>query len=313
MHVAVTDCFSLIVGIGCAAVGGELFVRGAVGLALWVRISPAVIGATVGAFATSSPELSVAVNSAIAGKPQISLGDVLGSNVVNTALILGLVLLVSGIRCPRESVKRDFPVAIFIPIVTGLLLLDGMISRIDGIIMLAMFAAWFAFVIVEAREQRKASVSKTGKRNPWLVICACVFGLGLLMAAGNLIVAGAKGIALSFGISEFTIGATIVAIGTSVPELATAIVSKLRCHDEIGLGTILGSNIFNGLFIVTVAAVICPIKVVPRDVLVALECGLLAIVFTYPGRGGLIRRSRGVLLLALYAAYLGAILLRLSV
>lgn len=311
MHVAIGDCFSLIFGVACAAGGGELFVRGAIGLARWARIAPAIIGATVAAFATSSPELSVAVNSGLAGKPQISLGDVLGSNVVNVALILGLALFISGIRIPRDSVKRDFPIAILVPVITALLLLDGTLSRFDGILMLCIFIAWFVSVIIEAQKQRKTLV-EIGQRNRWGAISSCIIGLVLLIAAGNLIVAGAKGIAVSFGISEFIIGATIVAVGTSIPELATTIVSKFRGYDEIGLGTILGSNIFNGLFIVTIAAIICPITVGPRDIGVALLSGLLAIVLTYPTRGGLIRRSRGAVLLLLYAAYLAAILFQRS-
>ena len=119
------DYLALILGVVCAGIGGELFVRGAVGLASWARISPGIVGATVVAFATSSPELSVSINAALAGKPQIGLGNALGSNVVNVALILGLALLISGIQSPRDSIKRDFPVALLIPIITGVLFLDA--------------------------------------------------------------------------------------------------------------------------------------------------------------------------------------------
>jgi cation:H+ antiporter len=126
------DYVALILGVACAGIGGELFVRGAVGLAHWARISPGIIGATVAAFATSSPELSVSINAALAGKSQIALGDALGSNVVNVALILALALVISGIQIPRDTIKRDFPVALLIPIITGLLFLDGELSRIDG-------------------------------------------------------------------------------------------------------------------------------------------------------------------------------------
>ena len=132
-------------------------------------------------------------------------------------------------------------------------------------------------------------------------------GLAFLGAAGHLIVTGAKGIAISFGVDEFVIGATIVAVGTSVPELATTVIAKLRGHDEVALGTILGSNIFNGLFIVAVAAVIFPITVDWREVAVALVFGLLAVVFTYPTRRGFLERRRGVLLLILYGVYLTAV------
>ena len=133
-------------------------------------------------------------------------------------------------------------------------------------------------------------------------------GLAFLIAAGHLIVAGARGIAVSFGIDEFVIGATIVAVGTSVPELATTVVAKLRGHDEIGLGTILGSNIFNGIFITAIAAIIHPITVPWREVAATLSFGLAALAFTYPTRRGYIERRRGVLLLVLYAVYLATLL-----
>ncbi len=304
------DYVALILGVVCAGIGGELFVRGAVGLAHWARISPGIIGATVAAFATSSPELSVSINAALAGTPQIALGDALGSNVVNVALILGLALVISGIQSPRDSVKRDFPVALLIPIITGVLFLDGELSRVDGFLMLSMFLAWLVAAIIEARKQRSAAEEVLGEYRRWMVVLSCVVGFAFLVAAGNLIVAGARGIAISFGIDEFIIGATIVAVGTSVPELATIVIAKLRGHDEVGLGTILGSNIFNGIFIVSVAAIIHPITVAWREVTITLVFGLVALAFTYPTRTGFIERRRGVLLLVLYAVYLAIILQR---
>ena len=302
------DYLALFLGIACAGLGGELFVRGAVGLAHWARISPGIIGATVAAFATSSPELSVSINAAMAGQPQIALGDALGSNVVNVALILALALVISGIQSPRDSVKRDFPVALLIPVVTGLLFLDGELSRLDGFLMLGMFLVWLAAAAIEARKQRSAAERVLGERRGWLIVLSCAAGLAFLIAAGDLIVAGARGIAVSFGIDEFVIGATIVAVGTSVPELATTVVAKLRGHDEIGLGTILGSNIFNGIFITAIAAIIHPITVAWREVAVTLSFGLIALAFTYPTRRGYIERRRGVLLLVLYAVYLATLL-----
>ncbi len=302
------DYLALALGVVCAGLGGELFVRGAVGLAHWARISPRIIGATVAAFATSSPELSVSINAAMAGQPQIALGDALGSNVVNVALILALALVISGIQSPRGSVKRDFPVALLIPVVTGLLFLDGKLSRLDGFLMLGMFLVWLAAAAIEARKQRSAAEQILGERRGWLIVLFCVAGLAFLIAAGNLIVAGARGIAVSFGIDEFVIGATIVAVGTSVPELATTVVAKLRGHDEIGLGTILGSNIFNGVLITAIAAIIHPITVPWREVAVTLAFGLVALAFTYPTRQGYIERRRGVLLLVLYAVYLATLL-----
>ena len=304
------DYVALAVGVVCAGIGGELFVRSAVGLGHWARISPGIIGATVVAFATSSPELAVSVSAAMAGRPQISLGDVLGSNVVNVALILALALSISGIQSPRDSVKRDFPVALLVPVITGVLILDGVLSRTDGLLMLGMFLAWLVAAVVEARKQRSAAEEVIGERRGWLAIILFIIGFAFLVAAGHLIVGGAKGVAISFGIDEFVIGATIVAVGTSVPELATTVIAKLRGHDEVGLGTILGSNIFNGLFIIAVAAVIFPISVDWRKVAIPLVFGLLAVAFIFPTRRGFIGRWRGLSLLALYAVYLAIILQR---
>lgn len=302
------DYLALIAGIVCAGIGGELFVRGSVGIAHWARVSPGIIGATVAAFATSSPELAVAISSALAHKPQISMGDALGSNVVNVALILAIALLISGIQCPRGSIKRDFPMALFAPAITAALLIDGQISRIDGFLMLCIFIAWLIATIFEARRQRSATDKVLGEAKGWRSILLSIVGLVLLISAGHLIVTGAIGIATVYGIKEFVIGATIVAIGTSVPELATVVISKLRGHDEVGLGTILGSNIFNGLFIIAVAALIYPIVIDIRQVMATLLMGLIAVILTYPPRSGLIERRRGAFLLALYIVYLVTIL-----
>ncbi|HSW39473.1 MAG TPA: calcium/sodium antiporter [Acidobacteriota bacterium] len=303
------DYMAVILGIICAGIGGDLLVRGAVGLAFWARVSPGIIGVTVVAFATSSPELSVAVNAGLAGQPQIALGDSLGSNVVNVALILAIALVISGIQCPRDNVKRDFPVAMSVPVIIGVLMLDGMLSRLDGFLMLSMFLAWLAAAVIEARKQRgSASGEISGKHRGWLAVLFCIVGLGFLIAAGNLFVSGAQGIAIALGINVFVIGATIVALGTSTPELATTVIAKLRRHDDISLGNVLGSNIFNGLFIVAVAAILSPITISWREVTVALGFGILVLVCTYPTRGGFIGRWRGFLLLGLYAVYLATIL-----
>jgi cation:H+ antiporter len=298
----------LLGGVVLAGVGGELFVRGSVGLGHWMRVPPGIIGATIAAFATSSPELSVSINSAVAGSPEIALGDSLGSNVVNVALILAAAMAISEIRCPRDTIRRDFPAALLVPIITGILMLDGRLSRVDGLLMLGLFFAWLTAAIVEARRQRSAAEEVLGAHRHWAILVSCAVGLGLLVLAGKFIVGGARGIAESFGITEFVIGATIVAVGTSVPELATTIIAKLRGHDEVGLGAVLGSNIFNGLFIVSIAAIIRPITVSWREVLVALLVGLVAVAITYPGRSGLIGRRRGVILLLLYSVYLVAVL-----
>ena len=299
---------ALLVGVACAAIGGEFFVNGAVGLARWARVSPGIVAVTVAAFATSSPELSVSVNSALAGTPEIALGDALGSNVVNVALILGLALAIAGIRSPRDALRRDFPVALAVPLATVVLAADGEVSRLDGLGLFLGFLAWLVAAVHEAwRQRRAAMVDAAGEGHARTVLSAAV-GLALLIIAGMLIVDGARSIARSYGLDEFVIGATIVAVGTSVPELATTIMAKLRGHDEVGLGTILGSNLFNGLFIVSVAAMIHPIPTQTNDVFIALAFGMVAVALTLPVRDGRIGRQRGLLLLVLYVGYLATLL-----
>lgn len=298
----------LLGGLVCAGLGGELFVRAAVGIARWARVAPGIIGATVAAFATSTPELTVAVNAAIEGRPQISFGDALGSNVVNVGLVLGLCLVVAPMAVAAKAVRRDFAVALLAPLLTALLIVDGRLTRIDGLLLLAGFAAWLLATVAEARRQRSAAAAVLGEPSRLRALASLAAGLVLLVAAGRLIVLGAVGLAEEWGLGAFVIGAVVVAIGTSVPELATAVIASLRGHAEVGLGTVLGSNVFNGLFIVGTLAALSPFDVDRRQAGLALGFGALLVALTWvPPRGGLTRR-RGALLLMLYAAYLGALL-----
>jgi cation:H+ antiporter len=299
---------TLVAGIAAAGIGGELFVRGTIGLAQAARISPGIIAATIAAFATSSPELTVAVNSALAGEPEISFGNVLGANVVNVALIIGVVLLMAAMTAPRGTTRRDLPVAMVVPMVLAALLADGSVSRLDGLVLLAGFLAWLVAVMLEVRAQRSAAGEVLGEPNLSRAVIEGLAGLGLLVAAGKLIVTGASGLARTFGLSEFVIGATVVAIGTTIPELVTAVIARLKGHDEVGLGTVLGSNIFNGLFIVGLTAVLAPIRVPFATAAPALVLGLAAVSLTLPARSGRIDRWRGGILLGLYAVYLVTVL-----
>lgn len=305
----VVDIVYLAVGVFCAGVGGELFVRGTVGIATWARIPPGIVGATIAAFATSSPELSVAVRSALAGTPQIALGDSLGSNVVNVALILAIAILITTIPASRDCLKRDLPVAVFVPLLTSLLFLDGVLSRFDAFVLQCVFFMWLWATIFEANSRRSGIELSEAKPNGHGIAVLCIVGLGILILAGNLIVLGASGIARSLGIAEFVIGATIVAVGTSVPELATTLIAVLRGHNEVGVGTVLGSNIFNGLFIVSSAAFIHPIHVGWSEIAIVLGFGVLVLIPLIPFGITNFSRRRGALLLIMYATYVGILLL----
>ncbi len=194
---------ALTIGIACAGLGGELFVRGLIGLAQWARVSAGIIATTVAAFATSSPELSVAMASALSGRPEISLGDALGSNGVNVALILALALCISGIVSPRATIRRDFPTAILVPFVVGGLGLDGIISRADGIALLVLFFVWLFLVVNAARSERCAVGPVLVRVKRGRMATATTFGLALLFASGHFIVQGARGVAVMFALPEF--------------------------------------------------------------------------------------------------------------
>lgn len=292
----------LTLGLICAGIGGELFVRAAVGIAAWLRVPAGVIGATVAAFATSTPEVSVAISSALAEKPEIALGDGLGSNVVNVALVLGLALLIGPIVAPRESTRRDIPFAVLVPLATIVLALDGRVSRIDGGVLLILFTVWLVLTTIGARRERSAAVAVLAERSHIRSIIEMLVGLVFLIAAGRLIVYGARGVGEELGLGAFVIGATFVAVGTSTPELATTLIARVRGHSEIGLGTIIGSNIYNGGFVIAVAALIYPIEVNFSEVGAAIGFGLALVALLLNARGMLGRRL-GFTFLALYVAY----------
>ncbi len=302
------DVVVLLAGVVCAGVGGELFVRGVVGIAQWARVPAGLVGATVAAFATSSPELTVAITAARAGTPEIALGDALGSNVVNIALILAIALLGGALHAPRGSLQRDFPAALLAPIVIGLLIFDGRLSRLDGVLLLGLFAAWLTATVVEARRQRSAAGEVLGESRHGLTLLWTALGLVVLVVAGRLIVVSAKAIAFDLGLDAFIVGATVVAIATSTPELATTVIARLRGHAEVGLGTLFGSNVFNSLLVVGVATTISPFSLRPQEVAIGLAFSALAVAITFPRANGLIERRRGFLLLAIFAAYVVAIL-----
>ncbi len=304
------DYVILILGLAAAGIGGELFVRGAVGLAKWARIPASIIGATIAAFATSSPELAIAIGASLDGTPQIALGDALGANVVNISLILGIALIISAIRVPQDIIRRDIPVAVAGPIVLVLLAWDGELSRVDGLILLAIFLVWLIAIVRHVRKKRsERTVEILAEHRHWLTIVSIVAGLGALILAGELVVSGAKGIAASYGLDEFVIGATIVAIGTTMPELATVVISKIRGHDEVGLGTILGSNIFNSYWIISVASLIYPSAELPmREVGVALGFAAVTVALIIPGFRRTLGRRRGIFLVVLYISYVVTIL-----
>ena len=275
---------------------------------------PKILVATgLAALATSSPELTVSTIAALAGQPEIGLGDALGSNVVNIALLFGLALLFGPIRIEHRELSRDYVFSVAIPLLTFWLAADGLISRSEGGLLLLTFALWMTLLIRAGLAWRKLDAvanadADTTRQNcsPWRSLVFGIAGLAALIVAGRLFVASATDIAIAFGVDAFIVGATVVAIGTSLPELVTVLLARVRGHDDIGVGTLLGSNLFNGMAIVGVTASISPIHALPVEVDVALGVGVLSLLMLIPGRDGVISRRRGLMLLAIYSVFVMA-------
>lgn len=307
--ISMNDLWAVLGAVALAAVGGELFLKGVLGAAQGLRLPNFLVATTLAAFATSSPELTVSSMAALSGAPEIGLGDALGSNVVNIALIFGLALLFGPIRVSRDELGQDFGLALLVPLLTLILSVDGEISRMDGAILLLIFSGWMLATVRAGLVARAKVSSQPGGVS---LLRSAFYGLGgllALIAAGRLFVDGASGIASAFGIDAYVVGVTIVAIGTSLPELVTVLLARWRGHDDIGVGTLLGSNLFNGLAIVGVAASIHPIQAPFAEIALTIVFGVASVLLILPGRNRIIPRGRGIAMLASYAAFVALTLL----
>jgi cation:H+ antiporter len=296
----------LLVGVVLAALGGELFVRGAVGAAAWVRVPAGLVAVTIAAFATSTPELSVGIQAATSGQPELAIGDALGSNVMNVGLVLGAALVFGAVRESRARIRRELSLAMVAPVLTLLALVDGRLARTEAVVLLAIFVVWLVLVGREAVRERSAAEEVLGARAGWRVPVLFLAGLVALVLAGRFIVEAAKGIGTELGLDPFVVGATLVAIGTSTPELATTLIARWRGHSEVAVGTVLGSNVFNNLWIVGVVALIEPARTSASEVLVAVVAGVVCLLVLIPTGAGWIPRWRGPVLLGLAALYMAA-------
>ena len=312
MPVALFDLVAIIAAIGLAAIGGEAFLKAIIALANRLQVPNALVATTIAAFATSSPELTVSTMAALSAQPEIGLGDALGSNVVNIALIFGIALWFGPIRPTQEDFRGNFKLALLVPLLTLILGLDKQLSRGEGVALLLLFAAWIGITIHAALQHRHHEYVERHSLPASRVLAPLglgIFGLGALMLAGRLFVMGATGIAGDLGIDTYVIGALVLAIGTSLPELVTVVLSRLRGHDDIGVGTLIGSNLFNGLAIVGVAATIHPVTLPLQEIAVTLACGIAALLHLPPNRSGVIPRQRCLLLFGIYGIFIWATLL----
>ena len=310
-----TDIGFLVGGFILLFLGGEFLVRGSVAIAERLRISKLVVGLVIVGLGTSAPELLVSIQAVLSGSPDIAVGNVVGSNIANILLVLGVAALIVPIVNSDSGIRRDVTVMAVVSAALVAVLLQGEISRPAGVAMLGALALYLAITYGLERRRKasafthKAEDAEMTKDIPLsapLAGGAAVLGIGLLVIGANLMVGGATGIARDFGVSEAVIGLTVVAIGTSLPELATAIVASLRRHADVVLANIVGSNIFNVLAILGVTAVISPIPIAERfatvDGPIMLGVALTAAILLFTVKR--IGRPLGAVLLAAYAAYI---------
>ena len=314
------DVFYLILGIGLLTVGGNFLIRGALGISKRARISPLLTGIVIVGFGTSMPELVVSVGAALSGQPDIALGNVIGSNIANILLVLGLCAAITPLFISQLSLRRDAVAVMASSCLFMLIVVDGKLSGIDAVVLLGTLVG---YLIWAYRTEKKANmpladaledetledvtteIAMKPKAIIWTV-AETIGGLALLIAGSQVLLKGAVGIAIGLGVSEAVIGLTLVAVGTSLPELTISVIAAFRKQADVAIGNILGSNIFNLLGILGVSAILQPIalagRVITFDQWVMLGSSILLYIFLLSGRK--LSQVEGGILLVGYFVYI---------
>lgn len=310
------DVLAIIAGFALLVWGADSFVNGAASLARNFGVSPLLIGLTIVGFGTSAPEILVSTMASLQGNPGLSIGNALGSNITNIALILGTTALVAPLTVHSDTLHREYPILLLVTLGAAALMIDQQLTLIDGIILLvALFAvmSWIVHLglkrkpddpmIRELEEELPASMT-TAAASGWFL-----FGLIILLVSSRLLVWGAVNIATAFGISDLVIGLTIVAIGTSLPELAASIASALKNEHDLAIGNIIGSNIYNLLAVLCIPGLLSPgifdIEVVLRDlpIMIGLTVALFFMGYSFKNTTGHISRLEGFVLVIAFITY----------
>ena len=307
MLIALLAC---VIGLVLLVWSADRFVAGAAGLALRLGMTPMTVGLTLVAFGTSAPEILVSATAALTGSSDLAIGNALGSNIANIGLVLALTLIARPILITADTRHQDLPVYLLVALLAGLFLLDGHLSRQDGILLLAAMALigtlmwYFRRARPEAAEVEIPEHGSTTGRDWWLFIS----GLVVLLISARLLVWGAVKLALGLGVSETVIGLTLIAAGTSLPELAASVAAALRGHADLAIGNIVGSNVMNLLAVLPVPALLAPGLIDPalllRDYPAMLGLSVLLMVLVLAAGRARLGRLAGLILLAGYAAYL---------
>lgn len=303
-----TQCLLLVVGFVMLIKGADWFVEGASKIADRFGIPQLVIGLTIVAMGTSAPEAAVSITSALKGSADITIGNVVGSNILNVLIILGLTSVVRAIAVQKSTIKYEIPFTIIVTVIMAVMgLWDGTISRLEGVIMWALFIVYLLYLLKMAKNGQGGSeeAAESGKNDSiWKLIILVVIGVVLIVWGSNVTVDAATVLATLFGMSERLIGLTIVALGTSLPELVTSVTAAIKGKADIAVGNIVGSNIFNILFVVGTTALITPVAYQANfmiDSIVAVAAMVLLLICVI--RKKQLNRPSGIIMLVCYAAY----------
>ena len=310
MEIAVNVLLT-IVGLVILCFGGSWLVSGGVAIAKKLRISQMIIGLTIVAYGTSTPELAASMAAVVGSHTDLILGNVVGSNISNIGMVIGICAIVSPLVVKKATTRKEVPIMIGVTLLLIAMSVDGEISQYDGVILVAGLIAFTAYTLSRAKKERSEVIedSTATKTSVPRAIALIVIGAALLYFGGFLTVENAVLIAENLGISETVIGITIIAIGTSLPELITSVIAIRKGHTDIGIGTIVGSNIYNILMILGISSVITGIAVVPdifTHYFIMIGFSIVLIAFL---RSGIIPRPAGIGLVIAYAAYIGYTLL----
>lgn len=300
----------IIVGFVILLASGHFLVKGGVCLAKRFKISTLVVGLTIVSLGTSAPELFVSLSAALKGHPDIALGNVVGSNISNIGLVLGLSALILPIPVRSSSVKFDWPVMMFSGVLLFLFGLDGHLNRLEGIILTTLLGAFIVFLVIRSRQanMKSRTVREIYKFSlPGAITIVLVSSFGLMLGA-NFLVEGATEMAMNFNISERAISISMIAVGTSLPELVTSLIAAIKNETDISIGNIIGSNVYNTFGILGITGIIEPLsiskEIMSFDILWMFAFYILLFIFILPLRGGIIRRYKGFLFLILYFIFI---------
>jgi cation:H+ antiporter len=302
----VLDIIIIVLGVAMVLKGADILTEGASAVARRMNVPEIIIGLTIVAAGTSAPELFVSLVSALNGTPDLAVGNVVGSNTMNCMLIVGTAAIVAPMIISRSTVKKDIPFSVGASVLLMLIAFDSFLGRIDGILLLVGFAVFMAYTLSQARKGQTEQVEEVKQLNPWLSAFYIVAGLALLVVGSNLFVDSASSVAASLGVSEGIIGLTVVAGGTSLPELATSVVAARKGQSAIAIGNVIGSNVFNILLILGLTATISPMQIegiTTIDMAVMLLSVTLVWLFSFTRYT--VERWEGALLVGGYLVYLG--------